>query len=55
MLLEAKADAKESWARGQYTDSDPTVAGMKNAAAIGGIKVLDQILDMVESYRDLEN
>lgn len=50
-LLASKADAMENWARERFVDENPLVAAQKNAAAIGGIRVVDQILDLVENFK----
>ena len=52
-LLNSRAEAQENWARERFCDSDPHAAAVKNAAAIGGIRVVDQMLGMVQDFKNI--
>jgi|GEM_PF-6523699 len=41
----AREETKEAWARGGYTAETAEKAAIANAAAIGGLRVIDSILN----------
>jgi len=49
-LETAREEAKESWARGHFTGNDINSQATQTAAALGGIRVIDSILN--KEYMD---
>jgi hypothetical protein len=45
-LLEAKRDSLEAWAEGGYAGRNLEEMAIGNATAIGGIRVINQILNL---------
>ena len=45
-LTKAKEDAKEDWAKERYMSADSQSTSNRNAYALGGVALVDQILSM---------
>jgi hypothetical protein len=53
--LEAtRLETMEAWAAGQFVSGEPTVTLQYNATALGGIKLLDQLIELIASYKPKE-
>lgn len=52
-LWHCRLMAMEEWASRHYTDSDPQKGAEANAFALGGVKVLTEMLDV--TYADIEH
>jgi hypothetical protein len=50
-LQEARQGTMEAWAQERYTADRGELTLQANAKALGGIGVLDQILDLIEGYK----
>lgn len=50
-LKRSKQEAMEAWAREAFVGVDLPATGQANATALGGVRVLDQLIDMIEEYR----
>lgn len=42
-----------AWSREDYVGETPAESAVKNAAALGGIRVVDQAIGIIEEYREL--
>lgn len=49
-LRESRQETLESWAREAYIGETAEQSGHRNAKALGGIDVLDQIIERIEDY-----
>lgn len=54
-LRESKQESLELWAREGYTQSTPEGTLQANAKALGGVSVLDQTIDLIEGYKELDD
>ena len=50
-LQESKQEAMEAWAKEAFIGSDMAATAQMNATAIGGIRVLDQLIEVITEYR----
>lgn len=48
-LRESKQATMESWAGRAYVGESLEETALKNATALGGVQVLDQIIDIIEA------
>ena len=52
-LRDSKQEAMEAWAKEAFVGNDIATSAQQNATAIGGIRVLDQLIGAIEEYRQL--
>jgi hypothetical protein len=53
MLQETRQSTMEAWARGNYTSGKSEETVQKNAEAIGAVGMLDQCVEVINSYKEL--
>lgn len=51
LLHETREDTKEAWAREKFTAGTIELSAVTNAAALGGISVLDQAIGIIEGHQ----
>lgn len=51
-LKASKQEAMEAWAKEAFIGSDMAATAQMNATAIGGIRVLDQLIEVIIEYRE---
>lgn len=54
-LLESKAQTLDVWARGGYTAPTMAATVVSNANALGGVSVLQQLIEKIGDYQALED
>lgn len=52
-LKAAKQEAMEAWAKEAFVGIDMAATAQANATAIGGVRVLDQLVDNINEFRQI--
>lgn len=50
-LTESRQETMESWAQERYIGATTEHTGLVNAKALGGIRLLDQIIDLIQAMK----
>lgn len=50
-LVDSKQDTMEAWAAEKFTAHTPEGTAVVNATALGGIRVLDQLIEQIDGIR----
>ena len=53
-LKEARQEAMEAWAKEAFVGDDAASSAQMNAAALGGIRVLDQVIEDITEFRQID-
>lgn len=49
-LRESRQETLESWAKEAYIGETAEQSGHRNAKALGGVNVLDQVIELIEDH-----
>ena len=53
-LLDSRQHTMETWAQQCYTSDTTEKTAQVNASALGGVSVLDQVIELIVDYKPIE-